>query len=37
MIINNAGDYKHKIQIVKETITKDKDGFAIPKDKYAWS
>lgn len=29
MIINNAGDYKHKIQIVKETITKDKDGFPI--------
>ena len=29
MIINNAGDYKHKIQIVKETITKDEDGFPI--------
>lgn len=29
MIIDNAGKYKHKIQIVKDTITKDKDGFPI--------
>ena len=29
MIIYNAGKYKHKIQIVKDTITKDKDGFPI--------
>ena len=29
MIIDNAGKYKHKIQIVKDTLTKDKDGFPI--------
>lgn len=30
MIISNAGKYKHKIQIVKDTFTRDKDGFEIP-------
>lgn len=29
MIIDNAGKYKHKIQIVKDTLTTDKDGFPI--------
>lgn len=29
MIVDNAGNFKHKIQIVKDTITKDKDGFPI--------
>ena len=29
MIVENAGKYRHKIQIVSETITKDKDGFPI--------
>lgn len=29
MIIDNAGKYKHKIQIVRESLTMDKDGFPI--------
>ena len=29
MIVDNAGKYKHKIQIVQDTYTKDKDGFPI--------
>ena len=29
MIIDNAGKYKHKIQIVKDTITYDASGFPI--------
>lgn len=29
MIIDNAGKYKHKIQIVKEIISKDSEGFPI--------
>lgn len=29
MIIDNAGKYKHKIQIVREIISKDSEGFPI--------
>lgn len=33
MIVKNAGDYKHKIQVVKITRTKDSDGFPIESEK----
>lgn len=29
MIVSNAGKYKHKIQIVREIITKDSAGFPV--------
>ena len=29
MIVSNAGKYKYKIQIVREIITKDSDGFPV--------
>lgn len=29
MIVSNAGKYRYKIQIVKEIITKDSDGFPV--------
>ena len=32
MNIADAGAFKHKIQIVRETITKDKDGFPSKTD-----
>lgn len=32
MIIENAGDFKHKIDIVSVTITKDASGFPIYTD-----
>ena len=37
MIVDNAGKYKHKIDIVKETYSKDADGFPIRSEEVILS